>query len=560
MKKKRNHLDVTADPFLLTYLASTYPAPLQVSTPQTPVTGLLHMAAINQGTKPVYCNKVLVAVPIGPDVNELFATSPTPIASCNTNKWTISSMEIKPGKDLGLNTDIPYATFTFTCRAQSDFLINYNLVFGVQGQMTQIISGCTIVIRETSGTASDPNTFTNKQQALLTVETSPPQFYLQNFVSTAPDKPTAPATEFANGADIQFGWESNGTFFEIFQKNVSKPIYAGTKTNFRLSGGAARDTTFFLVAMMNGNPAGDQSSAGYEPIYLYDAVTVIISNPDLTPRSAAISGNASVDGTFGVKGQTALGNTNVGGTLGVNGQTNLGNASVGGILGVTGQTNLGSATVGGSLEVMGLTYLNNITNNGPLDVTGPTTLKGGLVGSAGFVSMFTMAQKIWPGTFAAKTDGFVLGSVVAPASPGTFTLGYIAGENSDGAKLCATGGNIAVWDTAWTRHQGSHNESFTLPVRRGTTFTVSTAVVSGGQDVPTFNFWWVPVGAGWVGESAERISDEYPPIEAAAISRDPVSHEKNVKALIDLLEDSFEKQISREKKNRLVSAFLDVQA
>jgi hypothetical protein len=61
MKKKRNELDVTADPFLLTCLSSTYPAPLQVSTPQTPVTGLLHIAAINQGTQPVYCNKVLVA-------------------------------------------------------------------------------------------------------------------------------------------------------------------------------------------------------------------------------------------------------------------------------------------------------------------------------------------------------------------------------------------------------------------------------------------------------------------------------------------------------------------
>jgi hypothetical protein len=110
MKKKRTELDVTADPFLLTCLSSTYPAPLQVSTPQTPVTGLLHIAAINQGTQPVYCNKVLVAVPVGPDVNELFATSPAPVASCNTSKWTISNMEIKPGKDLGLNTDIPYAT------------------------------------------------------------------------------------------------------------------------------------------------------------------------------------------------------------------------------------------------------------------------------------------------------------------------------------------------------------------------------------------------------------------------------------------------------------------
>src|SRR5262245_21217348 len=115
MKKKRN-TNPAADPCLLTFLPSTYPAPLQVSTVQTPQTGLLHIAAINQGTKPVYCNKMLIAVPLGPHPNELFVNSPPPTANCNTSKWTVSSMEIMSGKELGLNTDLPYATFIFACR------------------------------------------------------------------------------------------------------------------------------------------------------------------------------------------------------------------------------------------------------------------------------------------------------------------------------------------------------------------------------------------------------------------------------------------------------------
>jgi hypothetical protein len=241
---KRKPGNVTADQCLLTYLPSTYPSPLQVSTPQSPNTGILHTSALNKDTKPVYCNKVLVAVPVGPDPEELFAISPAPTASCNTSKWTISSLEIKTGAELGLDTTVQYATFTFQCRAQSDFLINYNLVFGVQGQMTGIISNCTVMIQETSGTSSDPNTFTNKRTT-FTVAASTPQFYLQNLVATAPASPTVPATEFANGADIQFAWESKGRFLKSIKRTFPNRSMEGRR---RASGyrAAWRETRRFF--------------------------------------------------------------------------------------------------------------------------------------------------------------------------------------------------------------------------------------------------------------------------------------------------------------------------
>src|SRR5436853_3820562 len=95
--KNKEAMPEADDACLLTYLPATSPTPLQVSTPQTPLTGIVNTAAINEGTGQVYCNQVLIAVPVGTDPNNLFAASPTPSASCNTSKWAISSM-VKIGR------------------------------------------------------------------------------------------------------------------------------------------------------------------------------------------------------------------------------------------------------------------------------------------------------------------------------------------------------------------------------------------------------------------------------------------------------------------------------
>jgi hypothetical protein len=45
--------------------------------------------------------------------------------------------------------------------------------------------------------------------------------------------------------------------------------------------------------MMTSNPSQDDPPSSYVPIYLYDALTVTISNPILTPASVAASGDVS---------------------------------------------------------------------------------------------------------------------------------------------------------------------------------------------------------------------------------------------------------------------------
>jgi hypothetical protein len=467
-------------------------------------------------------------------------------------------MEILSGLELGLDIDVPYATFTFQCRDAQDFEIKYNLVFGVQGQMTQITSDCVIRIREHSGTTNDPNTFTNKDTS-FTVAASTPQFYLQNFAATVPAAPTVPATEFANGADIRFAWESNGTFFQIYQKNVTQPIYSGTETNFLMRGGVASDTTFFLVGMVSGNPSADQPFGNYQPIFLYDALTITISNPDLTPRSSSITGNSTVGGTLGVTGQTNLGNAIVGGTLTATGQTNLGNANVGGTLGVTGQTNLGNASVGGTLGVTGQANLKNTSVQGSLGVSALTTLSGGLTALAGAISMFTGMQAISPGSYSAKTDGFAIGWV-GGVDNSKLCITSIWGSNSDGVTLGALGGNVGEFQPSkdWRKWQSNCPQSFTLPVRKGTTWGVSVSNFDQNEANAPTKFWWIPLGTA-TGATIEKISDVQEEFPISMVARVPLPKDKHIHHLVNIIEKVLGRRIDDHLKKEMIEVLIKMQ-
>jgi len=556
------NMNTEGDACLLTYWPSTYPTPLQVSTDQTPATGILNTAALSNGA--VYCNEIVMYVPVGdgpPNRDDpgyleyLFVQSPMPTASCNTSKWAITSVDLKSGRELGLTDDNYHAEIIFDCRSESDYLIDYNLVLGIQGTMTQYTANCDIIIVENSGT--DPNNLSQKRTS-YSITASAPQFYIQNFVATAPASPTVPATEFANGADIQFEWESNGSYFELYKKNDTTPIYSGQETNFKLSGGVSTDTTFFLVGMMSANPSGDSPSDGYQPIYLYDALTITISNPDLTPQSAKISGDATVGGKLGVKGQTSLSDSSIGGTLGVAGQTTLANATVNGTLGVTGDTTLVNTKVTGTLNATGQTSLAN-TN-----IAGLATLTGGLLGTGNFASLLSTAQSIQPGKYTGNTDGLV--------------LGFVSGSNGTTNKLCvcwiggqtvnqppelylgATGGNLACFDSSGKRYQFSNNQSFLMPTRKGVSWEVFAMQGSTNQVPATFNFWWIPLGTGSLTPVLEKVADQQPPFDVDMFSYQPANYEEKVETLVAVLQDILDQKLTGEHRERLRTALLDFRA
>jgi hypothetical protein len=365
-------------------------------------------------------------------------------------------------------------------------------------------------------------------------------------------------SEFGNGADILFEWESNGTFFQVYEKNNPVPIYAGTQTTFTLTGGVATDTTFILVAMMTFNPATGKPQSGFAPIYLYETLTITITNPDLTPKSSNISGNASVGGTLGVSGNTSLANANVSGTLGVSGQSNLGNAQVGGALGVSGTSNLANAIVGGTLSASGNSTLSGTAINGALGVSGAATLNGGLYATNSPIGMLTGAQSVSPATYSANTDGFVVGVVAGASNVNQLCYTFIYGGNSDGVSVRSLGGNVAAFDTDWTKWSGNNQNSFMFPVRKGTSWWVSVWNPSTNQTNAPTTFYWIPMGRNSSSSTLERIGDA-PEIKSPLVHRVPQNADKKLRQLVAIIETIVGKPIERELRKQLLSVLTSLQ-
>src|SRR5262249_43507197 len=157
--------------------------------------------------------------------------------------------------------------FTFTCANPVDYRIDYPLAFSISGTTNQVPGVHLIALVENSGTS--PNGLTPKSSK-FSFQKVAPQFYLRNFVATAPNAPLAPVTEFANGAAIRFAWESNGSYYQLFAKNNPNALYAGSATTCALGAGAATETTFLLVATMSAGIT-DPGFHGVD-LTLYDAL------------------------------------------------------------------------------------------------------------------------------------------------------------------------------------------------------------------------------------------------------------------------------------------------
>lgn len=526
---------------LLTYRFSTDPDPLQVSTAQTATKGRINLAVF-AGNEAVYCDQIQIAVPVGPEATD-FSTD-TPVDSVNTAKWSLESKAIVTGTELGIDDASPYATFTFKTRDPSDNKIDYNLVFGLSATVNQVPGSFSYLVQERSGTQADPSTYTFKR-ATFALSKELPSFYLKNFVAAAPSAPTVPATEFANGADIRLSWESNGTYFRIYSKGDPKPIYSGTDTSFTLKGGVATDTTFVLVASVTGDPTGD-GGAGYEPIYLYEALTVTVKDPDLTPKSTAVAGNASVGGTLEVAGATMLHATTVDGALGVTGTATLGAAQVNGAMGVTGKSTLQATAVQGTLEVTGATSLADAAIRG-------------LLTAAGAVGMMGAPRSVSPGSYVAKTDGIVVGYVGYPSESKVRSLAWIWGSTA-GLSVGATGGNTVYHIDNKNYYYCSNPASFTIPVKRGASWSVSVQMGSSNEQNPPTAFYWIPIGSD-AADTFERIGEPELPEAAVDVALPGVNPEaghsqqrENIDALMEVLQDVFGQALDADRRARLRQA------
>ena len=481
------------NPPLFNYYLATQPQPLQAGDDLMQFNGTVnvHIAPPSGGN--AYTNQILIAVPVGD--GGVFQDSPT--FTINTGKWVITSTQKIGGKQIGLIADQQYATCTINCQAQADYGVDYNLVVAMAGAVTATEGNYQTAVQENSGTTSDPSGFTLKNTA-FTLSVVPPQLYLTNLVTYATGAPTVPKTEFAAGMDVNLAWESNGTWFQVFKKGDTTPFYAGTQTTCTLTGGVDTDTSFFLIASMTGDPSGD--TPNFTTIYLYDSISVTITDPILTPTSVSTSGAVSVgtdltvSGTANVTGQTTLG-TAAANTLTTTGEATLASAVVQGDLGVSGATTMASANVNSGLSVTGDAQLASATVSGQLTGAGSAqlnnlTVTGGLNGQSASVALLGSGAKLIAATILpsiqvhAYTDGFAIAHVPGPqdASSRCFAYGIIS-----------TAGN-SFYVQGGTLNSLYNPNSICIPVPAGTTWGASGFNDAGNQEDSNIEIWWFPMG------------------------------------------------------------------
>lgn len=561
------------DTVLLDYALSTDPAPVPASTAQ-----VVNQARVNIGisaSTTVYCSQLVIAVPIGTDDASLYAQAPA--GSSNSNKWAVTA-QLRRGRDLwdGLDEDQEYSTFVYDCVSSTDYRVDYNLVFGVFGAVNQTVGDAEIAIQETSGTSSDPSTFTPKA-GYFPVRKEWPAFYLKNLVAATLASPTVPATDFAESDPVRLSWESNGTYFQLFAKGETWPIYTGTATTYTLEEGLSRDTTFVLAASMTGSPGNDVPQGGYEPIYLYDALTVSVWNPLLTPSSVTVSGTLQVSGTsylsttetgslssssVSVDGSLDVdGSVDVDGSLDVDGSTSLSDTTVGDGLTVRGSTELEE-----SLSVSGSTSLSDATVTGTLSGTGSASLNDltvrGLYGSYGRVELLGSGSLVAQGadldqtSVYAATDGFAVAQVLTPGdnSQACYAYGWIY---TAGSWFGVQGGTVGSFGPGWSDFMNTNPNTITVPVPAGSYWYYESANPSNNQVYSDVQFWWFPLGSDYGATATyrrltaeERVAEqvEVPPARpavpdiAAAVER----RENAAAAFVERLAAALEADLAEE--------------
>lgn len=418
---------------LLNYRVSTDPAHLSTAG-QTRVN-----IAISPATSAsVYCDRFMVGVPVGPEATSLFTKDPT--RSINTNKWSVIA-RLQKGSEISerLDADQSYATFTYECASSTDYLIDYNLVMGLVGTVNATVGDVEIIIVENSGTSPATSSFT-KKESLLPLRKEPPEFFVRNLVATTLARQTVPCTEFPAGAPIQLAWESNGTYFQLFQDKQTEPVFSGSAKTCVLKNGVSRDTTFVLAASMTGSPGQDTPQGGYEPIYLYEALTVSVSNPTLTPASMAVTGALTVTGAS---------------TLGAV---------------ATGTLSASEVAVSGTLQCREWSELNSLT------------VVDYLSGRYANVSLLGAYRRIIPRAdrFETRTDGFVIARVQSsPAVPNPRVT-------------------IGVGEAFFEAEGGASPSTITVPIPAGDFYVQ----VSRKEDLQAVQTWWCPIGRSPSGEQA----------------------------------------------------------
>ncbi len=462
--------DPTTDPppCILSYQFATAPSPLQVSGASQPSPGMVNAWISAPPGQTIFCNKIIVAVPVGTGPGEFSTVAPA--LTPNTTWWVSSGAVLGTGEDLGLAPGLNYAIFTVTCPSSDYWNIDYQLVFSMTTtSVNPVPDTFPFVVVEYSAPDSPDNLVQRK--TTFTLAKAPVELYLDNLVSVSASESvtTNPKTEFANGEAIKLLWESNGSTFSLYAGGGSQPIWTGQDTSHTVAGGAVSDTTFTLAAAMDGTP-GTVSAA----------VAVTITNPAAAPRSEEAA-SLTVAQISTLTGDAQLGPATVGGRLTAATAARLARVTAPTAT-VTGAATLASATLAGT------TVSGAVGGSGSLTLASATAAAVTVNGS--LTALVPRAVTIGK-TYTASSDGVLTGTVWYPSDAGAQVATRISGTCSSVGTVYATGGNAAPWITSKEWAMWSNADTFALPVPQGSTFSVAVDQRF-GSGAPTA-FAWFPL-------------------------------------------------------------------
>lgn len=391
---------------LLTYYFPSQPYPLEVSTNNHFANGSLTVV-VSDPAGDVYAQGIDIYLPIGAG-QPGYLSGNTPIASCNTTRWTIGSGALVKEEDLplvlrvgGRDGATPYYVM-YACipETNADELIDFDLQFTFQITGVDTFTGPYVVgIGETASKTA--GVFGNMVFASYTAIKTQAAFTLKNFIASATTGDVnAPIGSIARNTAFQLSWESNGSQFRLYTAQNPTPIYTGTSSAYTVAGGITTDTTYILQATL-----ANDSSAGpsFESSVLYDTLTVTCSNADLVTNSIQNATTINSTGDITTQGNiTAHKNATFQGMT-VNGASTLSSLRVNSTLTVEATSTFSTTTA----NIANATTLNAAN----LNVTGP------LIAQASTVQMFAPSVILWQSfgntsekrSFIANTDGMVLG-------------------------------------------------------------------------------------------------------------------------------------------------------
>jgi len=510
---------------LLTYSLMTTPAPVQVSPAQNdPSYAALTFVASNNTSGDVYVSKIVIQLPVGnpqqPDSTDL------------TEQSTGLRPSISPSADWNAPSSPAPGVFVFTPAGGQPLRVDSQgyAITVANIQVSTAVGTATVTIHETSSTSqTGPQ---QPSQCTVSVPKFPYGFYVGNFAAQKP------LVQNGQGAVLSWVGSENATYTMLWNTQTQNVSSVRQWTSPPLT-----DTTTFILQV--------QAQELGQTVTLYFSVTVIVANPNITATLLDVLQTSTLQGTVTIGNGGAPANLSVNGALSA-----TGNIGTSGALNAEGVSTLANLSVPGNLQSGSLA-------TGGLTVNGAATLASLLVNGGlsvgGAVGMMLAAQPIGIGSYAAKTDGFVVGHVGDGGSdPSKKSWARIAAGNTS-SSVEAIGGNTVTWlnnKADWVASPSPN--SLILPVRKGDNWWVSQQLWNGNEVNPPIWFYWVPLGISSMAESYQKISDKpardimkssLP--QAGGFTRTP---EKEVEVLVAVLDQAFKGTLTKTQKSRLQKA------